>query len=399
MADARAALAQHSRMLRGAPGTGAVFEPLQRKLNGWKRDADRLTPQVQQALAASRRENVLCNQLVIVEEGFKLASAMLNLASTFGKVLTAFAVDLDLSVASNHAPKQCQEGCKLAFSQAVKLREWYKPAAKQAAKRSFNFSEFASNLPGLALDLSAFATHALFDAYCERFEGPATGTMRAEFTSGGRPWWKYTFNVEGTLSLFYRKGAASRKGMAVSGHLVGTGTRFALWENALPVIGGNLMNGAVTIGGTTPPIGIPFSNFEGLAALQVAPTAFFIPVEGELVGTKLTLRFGPARSDFNQTYTTATGRYVIISPIMMGYPVYTQFQLPFKNARFLVERATGGGPVTLDVKIGGKTMKAERTFHAQRGGGEAQGTYDLGVTLCNPGCDDTSNSPAQSAQQ
>jgi hypothetical protein len=309
---------------------------------------------------------------------------MLNLFSEFSKILIGFAVDLDTSVAGDHAPGWCKEGCKLAFTQAIKLRDWYKPAAKQMRTRAFKYADFASNLPGLAADLSAFGAHALFDAYCERFEGPIEGSMSAEFTEQGQKWWKYSFAIEGKLLLYYRKGAGSRAAIAMSGHMVGSGTNFTVWEDALRVHGGKLMNGAIAKGITLPPQGMPFSDFEGVVAAQLAPTAFFIPVEGELVGSKLTLRFGPARSDFKEWYTVATGRYWILSPLALA-PVFTMFDLPYKNARFLVERATGGGPVTFDVKVAGKKMTAERVLNAKRGGEGAKGTYELGIKLCN-GC-------------
>lgn len=384
VADARAAIDEIRRMKGGAPGAQQAFEPFVRKMKSWKRDVDELSPKVQAALAASRRENVLCNNLIVVEEGFKLASAMLNLVTEFSKILIGYAVDLDTSVATNKAPSTCTEGCKLAFTQAIKLRDWYKPAAHAAFTSAAKYKDFASNLPGLATDLAAFGSHALFDAYCERFEGPIKGSMKAEFTEQGQVWWKYSFAIEGTLSLFYRKGAGSRDAIAVAGHMVGSGTNFTVWDNALRVQGGPLTNGAIIRGVTMPPRGMPFSDFEGIVAAQLYPTAFFIPVEGELVGSKLTLRFGPARSDFKEWYTKATGRYLILSPLAL-VPVFTTFDLPYKNARFLVERATGGGPVTFDVKVAGKKMTAERVLNTKRGGDGAAGTYELGIKLCN-GC-------------
>jgi len=139
----------------------------------------------------------------------------------------------------------------------------------------------------------------------------------------------------------------------------------------------------VLFGGTTPPVGIPFTDFEGVVALQAIPTAFFIPVEGELIGTTLTLRFKPPRSDFKKAYVQFVGKYAIVGPATLMLPLFTQFTLPIQPAAFLVERATQGNTVKLDVAVGKDKMTAKRTVQYQGGGTSAQGKYDLTLDLCN----------------
>jgi hypothetical protein len=162
--------------------------------------------------------------------------------------------------------------------------------------------------------------------------------------------------------------------------------KFAVWENAVQVFEPRIARGAVRFGGTRAPQGIPFTDFEGVIALQAAPTAFFIPVEGELLGTALTLRFQPARSDFKAPYTQFVGAYAIVGPTTLMIPLYTGFTLPLKPAAFLVERATQGNTLTLDVQVGQNAMRADRSLQYTGGGVGAKGTYNFGVKLCNGSC-------------
>jgi hypothetical protein len=133
---------------------------------------------------------------------------------------------------------------------------------------------------------------------------------------------------------------------------------------------------------------IGFSDFEGVMAMQVLPTAFFIPVEGELVGEKLKLTLGPSRTDFNTTYTVAKGRYAVGGVLSMGVIVFTSFEVGFDTARGFIDKATDSdlGPITIPVAMGKTLMKAERTFTAQRNKNIAKGEYEVKITLCNPKC-------------
>ena len=48
--------------------------------------------------------------------------------------------------------------------------------------------------PYVGVDFSD-ASHALFEKYCERFEGPVTGKMKAQYFKDGEKWWEYTTQI------------------------------------------------------------------------------------------------------------------------------------------------------------------------------------------------------------
>jgi hypothetical protein len=133
---------------------------------------------------------------------------------------------------------------------------------------------------------------------------------------------------------------------------------------------------------------VPFSDFEGLVAMQVVPTFFFIPVDGRLVGRTLTLSLGAARRDFVPEYTRARGAYLIVGGFAGILPGFTTYTLPYKDAHFIIEKVTHtpGGQFELPVEVGEHVMKSEKKFHATSGSPETRGTYDLDVKVCNPKC-------------
>jgi hypothetical protein len=67
-------------------------------------------------------------------------------------------------------------------------------------------------------------------------------------------------------------------------------------------------------------------------------------------------------------------------------PLYTQFTLPIQPAAFLVEKATEGNTVQLEVEVGKDKMQAKRALHWKGGRGVALGTYNLAIELCNGSC-------------
>ena len=306
--DLRAALAVYSRIVATSPATAGAFGRLNRTFVDFRRQSDELTPRMRNAIEVSKSANRVCDDLVKVEEGFKLLGLMFTLAQVPAKILIAVATDFATAAAGDKAPADCGDKCKLAFTQAIKQHLWIRPESFKAAERATLHYNYISNLPGLAADLSVYASHSLFDQYCERFEGPVEGKMKAQYFANGVKWWEYTVAIKGAMTLAYRKGADARNGVALKGHIVGTGTDFTVWENALRVLKAKVLAGATVVGRTGVPVGFPYTDVEGVMAVQAVPTAFFIPVEGNLVGQRLSLTLGSARTDFNPTYTQARGR-------------------------------------------------------------------------------------------
>jgi hypothetical protein len=244
-------------------------------------------------------------------------------------------------------------------------------------------------VPGLAYDLAGYFVGGLFDQYCERFAGPFQGTFHVDFLNDeGEPWWRYDVQITGRLDLRYAKSAAGGP-IRMSGEFYGTGTRFTLWERNLQNLNKKLMAGAVTFKKYITPTGAPFLEFEGRYIGAFGPLAFFVPVEGELLDSTLTLRIQEAKTDFHGV--SALGIYVIASPRTMGYPVVLTTPFPYTGARSIIRKSLDGetSPVVLRVRLdrAGKKMSIDSTAVRNRVQGDGF-LYNTKLTLraCNPEC-------------
>jgi hypothetical protein len=136
-------------------------------------------------------------------------------------------------------------------------------------------------------------------------------------------------------------------------------------------------------------MGVPFVELEGAYIGAMGPRAFFIPVEGDLVGQKLTLRFQPARTDFDGV--EARGIYVIAGLRTMGLPIVLTVPFPYKGGHFVITRAADARdrPVEMTVRIPPRsnTMVAESTFVRDKVKGDGNvASYRMSLKACNPGC-------------
>ena len=93
------------------------------------------------------------------------------------------------------------------------------------------------------------------------------------------------------------------------------------------------------------------------------PNSFRIPVEGELIGTRLDLRLSAATHDFDGA--VARGMYAIAGPKTLGIPLFTNFTLPYKGAHWIFTHTLvgdgGAGELPVRIDRAAKTMTIERT--------------------------------------
>lgn len=105
-------------------------------------------------------------------------------------------------------------------------------------------------LTGLALasHLASWLAEAFLEGVCGEWTGPFRATMHAEAEADGNPWWKYTVEIAGTLTLYFNKTDWEDKGdVPFIGEFEGRGTNFTVWEDALPVLYPKLFRPGMTI--------------------------------------------------------------------------------------------------------------------------------------------------------
>ncbi|MBA4286850.1 MAG: hypothetical protein C0434_15100 [Xanthomonadaceae bacterium] len=389
------------------PALKPALKPIGRALRDWQTRSEPERRRIVAELARSRQGSVTCEAIERIVEGFKLFSALLNLAGGPVSAVKSVIFDYIANSGSALAAKLSQKfafpvnlGTKIALAvgEAQARGAWrLKPVAPiLEAKQAL-----ITGLPSIASDLAAYVAERAFARYCERLAGPFKGGMVAEFKSGeGKPWWRYTIEVEGRLDLRYAKGAAG-DAVAVKGDFLGQATRFTLWEDALKVGWPTLTAGAVMFKRAVLPRPDLINLLTGqrlnpdaslaeekpievegkAAAVFVKPYSFFVPVEGEIVDGVLSLRRKPATVDYE---AAARVVYVVVSPLsaMLG-PQFTTFELPYKSGGFIIERAFGDG-IRVAVKKTAKGFVVDETLKVDKGDGRANGQYRIKLRLCNP---------------
>jgi hypothetical protein len=350
------------------------FDQVSIKLGSYLEEARMEVPRLDRELSTYTHENLVCDQVDHVTEGFKLLSVLLNFVASPFNILVNFAKDLDADFASSFVS---QPSLQLTTSTLV--------------KNINSPHQLIAGLPTFAADLSAFISDQVFSAYCERFAGPIEGRMEALFEHEGHMWWTYSFDLKGRVVLRYPKNSPSGTPIRLSGQMEGLGTNFKMWEDALPVLYPKLMQGSVLFHMTKLPwfnsalSGALLANAikEGSAFSAQMPNAFYFPVEGDLLENDMVLRLGGKQIDFEDK--TADAFYFIASPYTLLQPIVT-FALPFKGARFAIGRALNDAPSHLDVKVTKKVMIVEHEYDEKHENGDTHGFYTLKLKACNPGC-------------
>ncbi|MCX7072387.1 MAG: hypothetical protein NTW01_15520 [Gammaproteobacteria bacterium] len=393
--------------VKGDPALKPALKPIGRALRDWQTRSEPERRRIVAELARSRQGSVTCESIERIVEGFKLFSALLNLAGGPVSAVKSVIFDYVASAGSALAAKLSEKfafpvnvGAKIALAvgEAQARGAW---KLKRVAPILEAKQALITSLPSIASDLAAYVAERAFARYCERLAGPFKGGMVAEFKSGeGKPWWRYTIEVEGRLDLRYAKGATG-EAVAVKGDFLGQATRFTLWEDALKIGWPSLTAGAVMFKRAVLPRPDLINLLTGqrlnpdaslkeekpievegkAAAVFVKPYSFFVPVEGEIVDGVLSLRRKPATIDYE---AAARVVYVVVSPLsaMLG-PQFTTFELPYKSGGFIIERAFGDG-IRVAVKKTAKGFVVDETLKVDKGDGRANGQYRIKLKLCNP---------------
>ena len=368
---------------------------LDRRIVSFERDSreeeESLRQQAREQIARSKQDGVVCEQLEVVRQGLKFASALF--------ILTGKKADILLEVASEAAAEKLKhalpEGTGLATSAlAEELVKRSPTAVKTLIEKAGEgplkgFQHFLANdAHKILTDVTGVVAEGFFEHYCEQFEGSFKATMKAEFTQGleNRLWWQYESIIEGKLTLRYAKESRG-SAVHVDGEFMGQATKLKVtYENAMPVFYPKIMRvGTLLWKFIRDPVTAPISlrpELFGKIVASGSPHSFKILVHGELADEKLSLDLGAAIWDFDDK-TRVT--YLMYSPLL-AIPVATVADLPFKDGHFILMRAMGGEHVQFDVETDKEEMSFVRDFQNEAGSGDMKGWYKMHIKACNPEC-------------
>lgn len=346
-----------------------LLEPLDDALEEWGKE-------MKQRPTASARDNARC---AWSQTPCEPADALAEDLNRVKEVLDLLKKPVDLITGYAGGPLAAAAKKKAVMPDLTPLHASLGQATR-TLRGPTGLATWLTQAEALRAEVAAFVAKRLFDPYCQRFEGPFTVEFEANFRNqGGTLWWSYVMSLSGHLALRYPATLAGGKA-ALTGELVGCATRFRSWDDALRVGWPKLMAGALTFR----TVKEPFHGQNLGAAGSACPAGFEIPVRGELTGETLTIELQPARRDFGKQLSQV--RYMVISPLAGGLPATTSFELPYQDAFFVMQRATGNKPMTFPVRVVGKQLVIEHQGQTTSGSGGAKGVYKLNAKVCNPGC-------------
>ena len=361
------------------PASAALFQPQMEKIAEISGELPAEQARIDGELARSKAQGVTCERIESLIESLKVISAAANfLQQSIGDIGLAFGIDLTSDrFAKKFTPPSLQEnaGYALALTEGSKFLQ-----TTMAGPEAFPVA-----LGVLVTDVSVYMQQKNFEKYCEKLEGPMSATMHAEIFQGKAPWWTYDMTLKGRLILRYAKNGSPGSAVHVTGEFVGTATKLGVWEDALAVLYPVTRKTSTMLRKLVVPPGQPFSDLEGKTIAASSPFGFFIPVEGDLVGSKLTLHLLDARTDISDL-VEAQVTYVLVGPMILA-PIIVKYDLPFTKAHKLLFRAMNDGPLELPVVVSRNAMGIERTVRRTRPGDGNSVDYTLNIRACNPGCE------------
>lgn len=366
-AKVKAALAKLQQAAETSPGIGIVYQPVFAQLGGWRGESRAQRQRFEQALARSKAAGARCDDLDHVVEALNFVSFLMTLVDRPMGILAGFAKGFDAQKLSAYEP---DPGKRAFISTSIKVL----PEMLQGP------IGFVKALITVVTDVTQFATQAVFSHYCEKFAGPFQADIHAEYIENGKVWRNFSQEIKGRLTLRYAK-AAPNQPIHISGQFNGIFTDYKSEDEALPVLFPKLARAATFFHRVILP---EITGAQGDVAQGIGPGGFNVPVEGELVDRKLTLRALTATADVKDA--TAHVIYVVVSPLSL-IPVTNSYDLPFQDAHFIITHALGkdAAELTVSVDRAKKVMTIDREFQATSGNpAVARGKYTMSVHLTNP---------------
>lgn len=370
-------------LLDTRPALQPAFQPMLNKMAAEAAELKIKTQEMRQQLGKSKKQGVLCDQLETINEVTNGISFLLNLSKKPISTFVNFMID-------KGTPKAIEQiADNKGYSDAAKFTATEAVKNSAAAAVSGALDPLGATV-GLANDLAQFAAQQAFNSYCEKFEGPVHAVFRAEFDHEGAVWWKYDVTLAGKLTIRFAKAARSGAAIAFTGQIEGNATSFKLWEDAVaitPALRRNVLFRQSFAPPAIPPKAVAAAEEAGTLARMGTPGYFRIPVEGEIIGEKVTLNILPALNDFSDL---VKGRafYVFFEPIL-PVPYFSQIEFPVQKAHFILSRGMmEKSEYNIVANKAAKASEIKRDFTRdwKSEKGDIRIKWNVGVRACNPKC-------------
>jgi hypothetical protein len=365
------------------PPLRQVFDSLNRGVDSIRRHTNTVREQV----AASKKGSDLCDDLALAQAGLDAMAYAFSLTKGVTKLAIDFAVSYGAKKAADYVfATNAPAAVKSAATFSIKTH--FSIAEKLFKGKPVDDKFWTEKSASIANSLVKIVGAGVFDAYCQKFEGPVTALFHVDFLNDGTPYVKYDIALQGRMAVHYRKTTQPGAPVALVGYIEGNGTNFRLWENAIVLDEkGVCRTHMICLHRAFVPEGSPFYESIGLIARQATPAYFLVRVGGQIADGKMTLEVLDARQDFSDL---VRGRIMYIGLGATLIPGVFKSDVPFQKARFILAkgmREKPEFPITVDQKA--QVSRVERTFTREERRGGADGVivqWKIDAKACNPKC-------------
>lgn len=359
------------------PALKPLFDDINRANEAIKQQNEEFTKRLSQI----DKKNATCDMLEAATEAFNALSTSMNLIGKPWEILRAFAIDKGPSKIVDAIPNnQGSDNAKFAIAETFKVGTGILVGGAAGSPITI-----AAAAIGLAGDAAQYFTQQKFAKYCEKFEGPVYAQFHAEMREKGQPYFTYKLNMRGKLQLRYAKNASLKAGQPIglTGQIEGVVEKFEMSENAIVIQ--PALKSRVMLHKIIAPPGALYSEDIGTFARMALPHSFYIPVKGELLDNKITLKLEAAKKDFSDLIKGQI-LYVFVEPTL-PIPSIQTIDAPVQKAFFIFDRGMRANP-EFEVKTDSNKSIIDKTFTRKVDDQKADYKIEwkIEAKACNPGC-------------
>ena len=295
---------------------------------------------------------------------------------------------LNVGVAANASQDEMLETLKGLFAQVNGRNDPANSLVMSDLLRKLALSNSAeADINGFLVQSAEEDAKSAFYKNCGSFAGPLTATMTAHFmTKQNQEWWTYETELTGLLRLHYfLKDAQSGGPAKITGEVLGSATHFEYKTDPFSTAYVKLVAGGHVTKVETAPVADAKDTTESYLRAQTSPVGFIANVTGTLTGNTLALQLTDSPKDFDPDYTQGTTLATVFSPLTNLLPVKTSYKLPYKNARWILDKFFGPG-MTLNVSTEGDHRITHLQDSKTKPGAQNSADYTILFFACDPAC-------------
>lgn len=312
---------------RVVQGPTVVFLPDQEifgKLQEWDEEAEMTIEEIDRSKILDRSKEYICETINTAMEGLKFAALAFKVGKDLLHTLANVLIDKTISALSKAVLGKTPE----ADAAAIGLKN-----AKAVLHGKIGVAEAGPGLFAGALEPGV--RWLLYNRYCGEYRCPIKVKMTMIWNEQGKPWMKYTIDLEGRMTLRFPLKSGPGQPLPMTGEIEGNAVKHEFWENVFlvePLPKTVILLDLLWLAPPAFPNAVESPLDFGAIARTVTPASFNIPLIAEITGDRIKMQFKPARVDF--------------SPLMVHRRVFVVFRSPPSPGSYQLMKQLGKNQIS-----------------------------------------------------